>query len=53
MEQHPVENGPLRTARTIDARHIGNKESRRIYAKLAFLSKGLPFSLGFGGGFGV
>jgi hypothetical protein len=28
MEQHPVENGPLRTARTIDARHIGNKESR-------------------------
>jgi len=28
MEQHPVENGPLRMTRTIDARHIQDKRSR-------------------------
>lgn len=27
MEQHPVENGPLRMTRTIDARHIQDKRS--------------------------
>ena len=28
MEQHPIEDGPLRMPRTIDSRHIGNEESR-------------------------
>jgi len=28
MEEHPIENGPLRTSRTIDSRHSGRKASR-------------------------
>jgi hypothetical protein len=28
MEQHPVENGPLRMSRAIDSRHGGRKASR-------------------------
>jgi len=28
MEQHPVEDGPLRMSRAIDSRHIENEESR-------------------------
>jgi len=28
VEQHPIEDGPLRMTRAIDSRHIGNKVSR-------------------------
>ena len=28
MEKHAIENGPLRTSRTIDSRHGGRKASR-------------------------
>jgi hypothetical protein len=28
MEKHPIEDGPLRTSRTIDSRHSGRKASR-------------------------
>ncbi len=30
MEQHPIEDGPLRMARTVDSRHIGNARSNNV-----------------------
>jgi hypothetical protein len=30
VKQHPVEDGPLRMARTVDSRHIGKADSKSV-----------------------